>query len=297
MKILIAGGTGFLGTELSNYFTNQKDVIKVLTRKATLPYHVEWDAKNLDSWTEEIEWCDVLINLCGKSVDCRYTSKNRDLILSSRIVNTELLHLAVANAAKPPALFINASSATIYIHSDTRANDETDGIIGDDFSMGICKQWETSFFKNKLSTTRKVALRSSIVLGKKGGAYPKLKWTTRLGLGGKHGDGTQMVSWIHIDDFCRSIDFIIKNKELRGPINITAPHPISNNTLMSKLRKSMSMPFGISTSRIMLEIGSYLIRTETELLLKSRWVLPSILINKGFKFSFPDIDAALSDLR
>ena len=296
MNILIAGGTGFLGAALTEHFRKEDHTVEILTRKATHPYHVLWDGRSLDTWTEAIERCDVLINLCGKSVDCRYTKVNKEAILQSRITTTDLLSSAVAKAKNPPQVFINDSSATIYIHAENNPMTETSGIIGDDFSMNVCKRWEECFFKNELHNTRQVAIRTSIVLATKHGAFPKLKWATLLGMGGHYGNGNQMVSWIHINDFCAAVSFIITSKHIEGAINITAPKPISNQVFMKYLRSSLKVPFGFSPGKLLLEFGCFMTRTETELLLKSRWVIPERLLKNGFRFKYPEITAALSQL-
>lgn len=296
MNILIAGGTGFLGEALMNHFKTLNHHVEILTRNATRAHHIKWNGTSIDTWTEAIERCDVLINLCGKSVDCRYTASNKKAIMESRITTTELLSLAVANAKNPPSIFINASSATIYIHAENQPMTEATGIIGDDFSMNVCKRWEDCFFKTEFPNTRQVAIRTSIVLAAKDGAFPKLKWATLLGMGGHYGDGNQMVSWIHIDDFCAAVSFIIANKHIEGPINVTAPTPISNRVFMKHLRVSRKIPFGINPSKLLLEFGCFMARTETELLLKSRWVIPERLLKNGFTFKYPEIESALDKL-
>jgi uncharacterized protein (TIGR01777 family) len=296
MKILLAGGSGFLGQLLSTYFLNQGDELKILTRTPKRPNEIYWDARQLGDWISEIEWADAVINLTGKSVDCRYTEKNRQLILNSRIESTAILAKAIAKADNPPEIWINSSSATIYVHSESQQMTEDEGIIGDDFSMNICKKWEEEFFKIDLNTTRRVALRTSIVLGKNGGAYPKLKTLTKLFLGGKQGNGRQFISWIHADDFCRSVHFILHHPEIVGPINLVAPNPETNKNFMSELRKSLNRPFGIGQPVWLLEVGAVIVQTETELLLKSRNVAPERLLEKRFEFLYPTLPSALKNL-
>lgn len=296
MKIIIAAGTGFLGQNLKNYFTGKGHQVYILTRNPKHKNEIYWDAKTLGEWKDIIENADVVINLAGKSVDCRYTDKNKKEIYSSRIDSTKILQQAVNECVNKPKIWLNASSATIYIHSETRLNSEEGGIIGDDFSMNICKNWESEFFEIKNKEIRKVALRTSIVLGNNGGAFPKLKMLTKLRLGGKQGRGTQHVSWIHISDFCRAVEFIIENENLSGPINITAPEPLSNKDFMIKLRKVMKVPFGLNAPVWQLEIASVFLKTETELLLKSRNVYPEKLLQNGFQFSFPTAESAFQNL-
>jgi uncharacterized protein (TIGR01777 family) len=293
MKIIIAAGTGFLGQNLQEYFTEKGDHVYILTRNPKRKNEIYWDAKTIGEWKNSIEHADILINLTGKSVDCRYHEKNKAEIYNSRIESTRVLQEAVDQCTVPPGIWLNASSATIYVHSEKHLNTEENGIIGDDFSMNICKSWEEEFFKVKNNGIRKVALRTSIVLGNNGGAFPKLKMITKLGLGGGQGKGNQMVSWIHIDDFCRAVDFIIQNEGMRGAVNITAPAPLSNEAMMKKLRKQFKAPFGLNAAVWQLEMVSLFLNTETELLLKSRNVYPEKLIESGFHFSYPTFDEAI----
>lgn len=296
MKIIIAAGTGFLGKNLEEYFTQKGEQVYILTRNPKRKNEIFWDAKTLGEWKNLLENSDVLINLAGKSVDCRYTDKNKKEIYSSRIESTKILQQAVDLCTNKPKIWLNASSATIYIHSEKQLNTEQNGIIGDDFSMNICKSWESEFFRFQTQHVRKAALRTSIVLGNNGGAFPKLKMLTKTGLGGKQGRGDQKISWIHIDDFCRAVEFVIENENLTGEINITAPDPVSNNDFMRILRKEMKVPFGLNTAVWQLEIASAVMGTETELLLKSRNVYPEILIKNGFSFNYPDVEKAFKDL-
>ncbi|REC40041.1 TIGR01777 family oxidoreductase [Chryseobacterium sp. 5_R23647] len=296
MKIIIAAGTGFLGKNLEKYFTEKGNQVYILTRNPKRKNEIRWDAKTLGEWKNFFEDSDVLINLAGKSVDCRYTEKNKREIYDSRINSTKVLQQAVDNCINKPKIWLNASSATIYVHSEKHLNTEENGIIGDDFSMNICKSWEKEFFKTENPDTRKVALRTSIVLGNNGGAFTKLKMITKLGLGGKQGRGNQNVSWIHIDDFCRAVEWIIENEDISGKINVTAPNPLNNEEFMRKLRKEMKILFGLNAAVWQLEIASVFLKTETELLLKSRNVYPEKLIINGFKFSYPDIETAFKNL-
>ena len=293
-KIVIAGGTGFLGTALKSYFEAKDFVVVCLSRKRNSET-VYWNAKDLGEWAEELEGATALINLAGKSVDCRYKKQNRELILNSRIESTQVLNLAMEKAKVKPKVFINSSTATIYIHAETTINTEEIGVIGDDFSMNIAKSWEKEFFSTSIENVRKVALRTSIVLGNKGGAFPKLKAITRLGMGGKQGNGNQFVSWIHVDDFCKAVEFLI-NSNLSGSVNVTAPNPISNKEFMTVLRNELKLPFGISQPIWLIELGCAVIKSESELLLKSRYVYPQRLVDAGFKFEFERIEDALMDL-
>ncbi|MCL8538583.1 TIGR01777 family oxidoreductase [Chryseobacterium gallinarum] len=296
MKIIIAGGTGFLGENLEKYFTEKGNQVYILSRNPKRHNEICWNAKTTGKWVDILENADVLINLTGKSVDCRYHEKNKQEIYSSRIDSTQILQEAVNRCLHKPRIWLNASSATIYVHSEKHLNTEANGIIGDDFSMNICKSWEEAFFTTKHSEVRKVALRTSIVFGNNGGALPKLKMITKIGLGGKQGRGNQMVSWIHIDDFCKAVEWIINNDHISGAINITAPGPVTNETLMMTLRKKLQIPFGLNTRVWQLEIASLFLNTETELLLKSRHVYPEKLLQSGFLFSYPDLESAMENL-
>lgn len=296
MKIIIAAGTGFLGKNLEKHFTDKGYHVNILTRNPIRENEFYWDAKTLGEWKNLLENTDVLINLAGKSVDCRYTDKNKKEIYDSRISSTKILQKAVDQCINKPKVWLNASSATIYIHSETQLNTEENGIIGDDFSMNICKSWEKEFFIEETENIRKVALRTSIVLGNNGGAFPKLKMITRLGLGGEQGRGNQMVSWIHINDFCNAVEFIIDCETMSGPVNITAPHPLSNEVFMKKLRKEMKIPLGLNAPVWQLEFASLFLKTETELLLKSRNVYPGKLMQNDFRFSYPDIEGVFKNL-
>lgn len=296
MKIVIAGGSGFLGEALKEFFHQKGDTVLVLARNPKKENELFWDGKTLGAWQNSLENSDILINLAGKSVDCRYNDKNRAEILNSRIDSTNVLQQALDLCGNPPRLWLNASSATTYIHSEQQPMTEKEGIIGDDFSMNICKAWEAAFYKTENDKIRKVALRTSIVMGKNGGAFPKFKQIAQLGLGGKQGNGNQMMSWIHIDDFCEAVDFIIQLDNLSGSINVTAPEPLPNHSFMQKLRNQLKVSIGIPSPKWLLELACVPMQTETELMLKSRFVIPERLLDAGFKFQYPSFDFALPAL-
>lgn len=298
-KLVIAAGTGFLGTVLSNHFSEKFEEIVVLTRgksetKNNIKY-IHWDAKTINDWKIELENADVLINLAGKSVDCRYTEKNKREILASRIESTKILNQAVLNCQNPPKHWLNSSTATIYRHSTDKQMDEIKGEIGDDFSMNVAKAWEKAFFETETPKTLKTALRTSIVLGKNGGAFIPLKKLAKIGFGGKQGNGNQFVSWIHEKDFARAIDFIIE-KELLGVVNVVSPQPIKNKAFMRSLRNEIKMPIGIPINEFLLTFGAKIIKTETELVLKSRNVIPKRLEENGFEFEYKNIEKAFQNL-
>lgn len=298
-KLIIAAGTGFLGKALIEHFKDKFEEIVILTRGKSKTSnsikYINWDAKTFSGWERELENADVLINLTGKSVDCRYTEKNKKEIYNSRIDSTIILNQVVLQCKNPPKHWLNSSTSTIYRFSLDKQMDEINGEIGDDFSMNIAKSWEKVFFEAQTPSTLKTALRTSIVLGKNAGAFIPLKTLTKLGFGGKQGNGNQFISWIHEEDFANAIEFIIQ-KEITGLINIVSPQPITNSDFMMKLRKAIRIPFGIPMNSFLLEIGSFFIRTETELVLKSRNVIPKKLMDNGFQFEFSNFEKALKNL-
>jgi len=294
-KILIAGGTGFLGKLLEVYFLKRDCQVKILTRTPKNANHIPWDGETIGPWKDALEGIDCLINLAGRSVDCRYTEHNKRKIIDSRIRSTKILQEAIDACASKPRLWMNASSATIYVHAERELMSESNGLIGDDFSMNVCKQWESEFYKTEVLGMRKVALRSSLVLGRSGGVLPKLIGLSRTGMGGHQGRGDQKVSWMHEDDFCEAVWFII-NSPYEGSFNLTSPEPISNKTLMATVRKTFGLPFGISVPTLLLEFGTWLMRTESELVLKSRNVFPERLLKLGYKFKYGKLEDALINL-
>ena len=298
-KLIIAAGTGFLGQVLVAHFKDKFDEIVILTRgKSKISdsiKYVNWDAKTLSGWENELENASVLINLAGKSVDCRYTNANKKEIYDSRIDSTKILNEAVLNCKNPPKHWLNSSTSTIYRFSLDKQMDEFTGEIGDDFSMNIAKSWEKAFFETETPKTLKTALRTSIVLGKNGGAFVPIKMLAKFGLGGKQGKGNQFISWIHEKDFARAIEFVIE-KQLTEVINIVSPKPITNYEFMKTLRATIRIPFGLSTNKFLLEIGSFFIQTETELVLKSRNVIPKRLQKNGFTFEHETLEKAFKNL-
>ncbi|WP_460218228.1 TIGR01777 family oxidoreductase [Psychroserpens sp. MEBiC05023] len=294
--ITIAGGSGFLGQVLEQYFSEKKHSVYILTRTPKRKNDIYWNAKNLDSWTSILETTDVLINLTGKSVDCRYTEANKKLIYDSRMDATQALGLAINLCKNPPELWINSSTATIYRHALDKEMTEISGDIGDDFSMNIAKSWEQTFYGVTNPKTRKIALRTSIVLGKHGGALVPLKRLAQFGLGGSQASGQQKVSWIHELDFARAVEFLIDYTQLDGNYNLAVPKPTTNKTLMKSFRKVLKIPFGISHPKWLIKFGAKLMRTEPELVLKSRNVIPKRLLDNGFNFIHSDIEIALDDL-
>lgn len=301
-KIVLAGGSGQIGTALCLFYGSRTESIVVLTRSKSKQkgniHYVNWDAKTQGIWAKELEGADMLINLTGKNVNCRYTEENRREIFDSRTNSTLALAEAVKTCHVWPKLWIQSASATIYRHAEDRPMTEKDGIIGSGFSVDVCKKWESEFWDQTLPfvSMRKVVLRTSLVLGKKEGVFPRLRNLTRIGLGGKQGNGKQWISWIHEADVTNMIEWIATHEKIEGVINCTAPNPIKNIEFMQIMRKGFCMPFGLPSPAWMLEAGAFIIRTETELILKSRWVLPRKILKTGFQFQYPEASAAINDL-
>jgi len=298
-KIILAGGSGFIGKALAGRFTAQGDKVVILSRRkfeeAEGFTSLLWDGKSLGPWAAVLEGTDLLINLAGKSVNCRYNDRNKKAILDSRIDATRILGKAVQQAKAPPSLWINLSTATIYRHAEDRPMDEESGEIGSGFSVDVATAWEKAFFEDDTLKTRKVALRSAIVLGKGGGVFIPFKNLVKFGLGGIQGSGKQMFSWVHEEDFFEIIRFIQRGS-LEGLVNVSSPNPLPNVEVMKVFRAALKMPFGLPSSEWLLRIGAWLIRTEPELLLKSRWILPTRLKNAGYVFKFPEFSEALANL-
>ncbi|WP_299835926.1 TIGR01777 family oxidoreductase [uncultured Tenacibaculum sp.] len=287
MKIVIAGGAGYLGKLLTEYYRKKKEnQIYILTRTQQLNVenvnYLQWDGKTKGYWTNFLENTDLLINLTGKSVNCRYTAKNKAEIYSSRLQSTNVLCKVIQELRFPPKVFIQSSSATIYRYSKDKLMTEADGEIGIDFSMDVCKKWEQVFNAFELPKTKKIITRTSIVIGNKGGAFPIMKRMTKFGLGGKQGDGEQYISWISEEDYINAINFLITQKS--GVYNLCVPNPIKNAAFQKELRQKLKVSLGLPSPKWMLKLGAKFIGTETELLLKSRNVYPKKLLDLGFKF-------------
>jgi uncharacterized protein (TIGR01777 family) len=308
VKIILAGGSGQVGTILARHFHQNRHSVVVLTRiSQNKPWRtVHWDGSTLGPWRDELDGSDVLINLAGRSVNCRYTQKNRRAILDSRVLSTQVLHQAIATLEHPPAVWLNASTATIYRHALDRPMDEATGELGGNepgapdtwnFSIQIAKAWETAFFSTPTPRTRKVALRSAMtVSADRGGVFDLFLNLVRHGLGGTNLPGTQFVSWIHEVDFIRAVEFLIDSKELNGAVNLASPHPLPNREFLRILREAWGARVGLPTTRWMLELGTFLLRTESELVLKSRQVVPGRLLEAGFQFKYPAWPQAAHEL-
>jgi uncharacterized protein len=305
MKIVIPGGTGQVGTVLARRF--QKDGHEVVALSRTphrAPWRVvQWDAQRLGNWATEFEGADAIINLAGRSVNCRYTDENRREIMESRVNSTRVVGEAIAKAKEPPRLWLQSSTATIYAHRFDAPNDEFHGIIGGDepdapaswrFSIDVARSWEEATDEATTPQTRKVKMRSALILSPdRGGIFDTLLSLVRHGLGGSAAGGRQYISWVHDEDFIRAIYWLIKMEELEGVINIAAPNPLPQSEFMRVLREAWGIRLGLPATRLMLAVGALFLRTETELILKSRRVISTRLQQSGFTFQFPTwIDAA-----
>ena len=310
-RLVLAGGRGFLGQVLTDHFRARGWEVLVLTRgagrseppvsSASLRF-IPWDGETLGPWANHLEGADAVINLAGVSVNCRYNARNRRRLVDSRILPTRVLGQAMARCLHPPTVWMNASTATIYRHNFGPAWDEG-GEIGphpdakDAFSIEIATAWEREFEAASTPGTRKIALRSAMVLGHGGNSvFPMLRRLARLGLGGAMGGGRQFVSWIHQADFCSAIEWLIEGDQVSGDINLAAPNPVTNREMMSTLRELCGVPIGLPATKWMLEIGAFFLRTETELILKSRRVISRRLAEGGFKFRHPGLHGAFQDL-
>jgi uncharacterized protein (TIGR01777 family) len=267
---------------------------------------VAWDGETLGKWTAEIDNANVVINLAGQSVNCRYTGENRRIIIDSRVNSTRVVGQAIAQMDSPPQVWLQASTATLYAHRYDAPNDEATGIIGGSepnapdtwrFSIDVVKKWERELNAAATPNTRKVLMRSAIVMTPNGGGpFDMLLRLVRFGLGGSAGDGKQFVSWIHDQDFVRAADWLIQHEDLEGPLNLAAPNPLPNTEFMETLRKAWGIPFGLPATEWMLELGAWALGSETELILKSRRVIPTRLLDSGFTFQFPTWADAASGL-
>jgi uncharacterized protein (TIGR01777 family) len=308
MKVVIPGGSGQVGTVLARAFHAGGDEVVVLSRNpAPAPWRVApWDGRTVGGWAGELDGADVVINLAGRSVNCRYHAENRRAILESRVDSARAVGEAIARARRPPAVWLQAGTATIYAHRYDAPNDEDHGILGGSepgvpdtwrFSTDVARAWERALDEAATPRTRKVKLRSAMTMSPdQGGVFDVLLGLVRHGLGGTSGNGRQFVSWIHDEDFVRAVRWLIAHEELEGPVNLAAPDPVPNAEFMRALREAWGARFGLPAAGWMLEIGALFLRTETELVLKSRRVTPGRLTRSGFTLHFPTWPEAARDL-
>lgn len=308
MKVILAGGSGHVGTLLARGFAARGDEPVVLSRRpAPAPWRVvEWDARTLGPWADELDGADVVVGLAGRSVDCRYGARNRALILDSRVDSTRVVGEAIARCEVPPRVWLQSSTATIYAHRTDAPNDEASGILGGDepgvpdtwrFSIDVARAWERTLEEAETPGTRKVALRTAVTMQPdRGSIFDVMLGLVRKGLGGTCGDGRQYVSWVHDADFFRAVQWLIEHERLAGPVNVASPHPLPNAEFMRTFRQAWGARIGLPATKWMLEIGAFFLRTETELVLKSRRVVPGRLLESGFEFEFPHWPDAARDL-
>ncbi len=318
LRIVLPGGSGQVGRMLAQFFQERGHHVTVLTRGPySAPWQtVFWDGVELGPWVETLEDADVCIHLSGRNINCRYTARNRRELYDSRIGTTRLLHRAFAALANPPRLWMNASSATIYRHALQRTEsdrdmDEATGELGGNelisrrrhapekwnWTVQLVKDWETAFFSTETPATRKIALRTSLVFSPApGSVFSVLSNLVRTGLGGTQGNGRQYVSWMHESDYARALEFLIAHEEIDGPVNLAAPHPLPNREFMADLREAWEMPNGLPAPAPLIAVGMFFLRTEPELVLKSRRVVPGRLLDAGFDFEFPGWPEAAADL-
>ncbi|ASW55231.1 TIGR01777 family oxidoreductase [Plantactinospora sp. KBS50] len=306
MKVVIAGGTGQVGRILDRALTRDGHEVVVLTRSPVGARQVRWDGSTLGAWSRQIDGSDVVVNLAGRSVSCRYTPENLAAMMSSRVDSARVVGEAVAAAARPPKVWLQMSTATIYAHRFDAANDEASGRIGGAetgvpgywaYSVDIARNWEAEQERAVTPGTRKVALRAAMVMSPdRGGVFDVLSWLARLGLGGPVAGGRQYISWIHDHDFVRAVRFLIRREDIAGAVNLAAPGPLPQREFMRILRSAWRMPVGLPATAWMAGIGAFALRSDTELLLKSRRVVPGRLVEAGFAFDYPDWATAAGDL-
>lgn len=308
MRIIMPGGSGQVGRILARHFHAHGHAVTVLSRvPRPAPWRViAWDGLTPGEWTAELEASDVCINLAGRSVNCRYNRENRRAIYESRVQSTRLLNQVIASLDRPPRLWVNASTAAIYSHASDHATDETNGVVGGNepglpsswkFPFEVARAWEEAFFSTATPRTRKIATRSAIILSPdRGGIFDVLLGFVRHGLGGRQGSGAQYVSWIHEADFLRAAELLIAREDFSGVVNLTSPNPLPNSEFMQALRAAWGTRIGLPSPAWTVGIAAFLLRTEPELVLKSRRVVPGRLVEAGFQFLFPDWPAAAREL-
>jgi uncharacterized protein len=306
MKVVIPGGTGQVGTILNRALTAAGHEVMVLTRRPVRDCEVRWDGETLGPWAEAIDGSDVVINLAGRSVSCRYTAANLQAMMDSRVHSARVVGEAIAIAARPPRVWLQMSTATVYAHRFDAPNDEATGVLGGSepgvpgywaYSVEIAQAWERAQERAETPYTRKVAMRSAMVMSPdRGGVFDVLLRLARLGLGGPVAGGAQYVSWIHDRDFVRAVEFLADRDDLAGPVNLAAPVPLPQRTFMRALRAAWGVPAGLHATKWMAEIGAFALRSDTELLLKSRRVVPGRLLEAGFAFDHAEWPGAAEDL-
>ncbi|WP_330172138.1 DUF1731 domain-containing protein [Streptomyces sp. NBC_01498] len=306
MKVVLPGGTGQVGAILDRALTAAGHEVTVVTRRPVRAHEIGWDGATLGSWAAALDGCDVVINLAGRSVSCRYTPENLRAMMDSRVDSARVVGEAIAAAARPPRVWLQMSTATVYAHRFDAAHDEATGVIGGReagvpdywaYSVRIAENWERAQAEAPTPGTRKVALRSAMVMSPdRGGVFDVLSWLARLGLGGAVAGGAQYVSWIHDEDFVRAVEFLVGREDIEGPVNLASPGPLPQRDFMRALRTAWGVPVGLPATRRMAELGAFALRSDTELLLKSRRVVPGRLREAGFTFAHPEWEGASASL-
>ncbi|WP_260684130.1 TIGR01777 family oxidoreductase [Rhodococcus sp. KBS0724] len=290
-NVVICGASGYIGQYLRCSLETSGINVRTIGRGNSCDG--VWS--DMQSVVDVLDGADLVVNLAGRSVSCRYNKHNADEIFSSRVETTALLGRALDRTPQPPSLWINASTGTIYRDAHDRPMDENTGELGSGFSVAVARAWEQALFESP-TPIRKVALRMSIVLGAGGGTINPFINLTRLGFGGRMGDGRQMFSWVHVHDLARSIIHVYEHPEVSGPVNVASPDAVTNSVLMDEVRTSLGRARGLPTPDWMLKLGARVIRTEAELVLKSRWVAPGVLSDTGFQFTYPTLTSALNQI-
>ncbi len=306
MKVVIPGGTGQVGTILRRALTSRGDEVVVLTRRPAQAHEVGWDGRSLGGWVRELEGADAVVNLAGRSVSCRYNEANLRAMMDSRVRSAEVIGEAVVRCDAPPAVWLQASTATIYAHRFDAPNDEATGVIGGtepgvpgywEYSVRIARAWEQAQQEAETPGTRRVALRSAMIMSPdRAGIFDYLSWLARLGLGGPIAGGAQYVSWIHEYDFVRAVCHLLSDDRLDGAVNLASPGPVPQREFMRALRKAWRMPVGLPATTRMAQFGAFVLRSDVELLFKSRRVVPTRLLEAGFEFDYGHWPAAAAEL-
>jgi len=298
-RIVLAGGSGFIGQSLSSFLLSKNYEVIVLTRAEShhrgAVHNVQWDGKTLDDWLEFANSAFAVVNLTGRSINCRHTPEHRREIIDSRVDSVRVLGQAIARCAQPPKVSVQIAAVGIYGDKGERICDETTA-PGDDFVTKVCEKWETAFESVKAPATRKVLLRLGVVLGPNGGFLGLLGRLTRWFLGGQVGNGRQYLSWIHIADLSRMVLASIENQELTGVFNATSPNPVTNAEFMRELRRALHRPWSPPVPEFAARIGSWLMRTEADLALVSQRCVPKRFQENGFNFEFPTLRQALTNI-
>lgn len=298
-KIIIAGGDGFLGSKLSAHLHQKGHEIIILSRNKSGKHHnytyITWDGETIGPWADHLSNSEAVINLSGRPLDTRFTEKHKKEIFDSRVNTTKVIAQAIGQCSNPPKTWINGSAVGIYgARGDEKLQESAS--LGEGFIAEVCKQWEKALFENNLSNTRKVAIRTSLVLDNNEGFLKPLLIITKLGLGGKAGSGKQYMPWIHVDDWVRLVDFLLFSSNFSGPVNAVAPNAVTNVQFMQALRNALNIPIGLPQPAFLINLGGKIIGTEAELILTGQNAYPQNALQQGFVFEHHTIQETLSDI-